>query len=75
MPRLLQPMAMRSPGLILAATSGFLNCSAMVSGDVVHARRPDVLPDRHHAGQGNVQAAGDIDVDAIDHGVGSFVFE
>ena len=44
-------------------------------GNVVHARGLGLLPYRHHAGQGDLQTAGDIDVDALDHGMHSLVFE
>ena len=43
--------------------------------NIVHAGGPDLLPHWHHAGQGDIQTASDVYIDAIDHGLHSLVFE
>ena len=68
MPRLPQPTAMVMPGLILALTSGRLNCSATVCLTLASLGVVELLADMNHARKRNIQAARNVDFDAIaDH--------
>ena len=75
MPRLLQPTAITLARFDFGGDFGLLELLGYGLRNIVNAGGPDLLPHRHHAGQGDVQTAGDVDLYVIDHGLPSLVFE